>query len=456
MNDFQQVLVIEDADAGTEQPVTLSETAGFNVETARTSDEARDRLSRNNIDCIVTSLDGATTNTMAIVAQHPDIPVLVVSKSGSESVVVELDSPIAIGNGPNAAAQRTVLSHQIESAVTNGEETLDRLIPDPITVCERVTDGIFAVDTNWRYTYANSEAAALTNRSKEDLIGTSVWKAFPELIDSPFGDALRRGMESGESLSVEAKYQPHGVWYDVRVYPDEDGISIYFKDITEAVARREKLQRENERLEKFVSIVSHDLRNPLNVIRGAFELIEESAVTSHTELGLRGVQRMENLIEDLLTLAREGNRIAEFETVDLADICTQCWETVDTHAATLDIVGDYTILADKSRLKQLLENLFRNAVEHGSDDVTVTVGPLADSQGFYVADNGPGIPESDREAVFEHGYTTSTNGTGFGLSIVKEIAKAHSWQIVATESDSGGTQFNMTSVSHGDDSKAID
>lgn len=456
MSKFQQVLVVEDDTEETESPLTLSETAGFNVETARTPDETRDRLSRNDIDCIVTSLDGATTNTMAIVARHPDIPVLVVAESGSESVVVELDTPIAIDDVSSMAAQQTVLSHQVESAVTNGQAPSESSTPDARTVCERVTDGIFGVDTNWRYTYANSEAAALTNRSKNDLIGMSIWEAFPELADSAFEDALRRGMESGESLSVEAKYEPHGVWYNVRVYPDDDGISIYFKDITEAIARREKLQRENERLEKFVSIVSHDLRNPLNVIRGALELIEDSGDTSHTEMGLRGVQRMENLIEDLLTLAREGDRIEEFEEVKLNHICTQCWETVDTHTATLDIVGDHTIQADRSRLKQLLENLFRNAVEHGGEEVTVTVGVLANSQGFYVADNGSGIPHEDRESVFEHGYSTSTTGTGFGLSIVKEIVNAHSWQITVDDSDSGGARFNITGVSSGADPQGID
>jgi len=447
MSKFQQILVIEDGPEETESPLTLSETTGFNVETARTSNEARDRLSRDNIDCIITSLDGATTNTMAIVARHPDIPVLVVAKSGSESVVVELDTPIAIDDVQRMAAQRTVLSHQVESAVTNGHDPAASPSPDPKAVAERVTDGIFAVDTNWRYTYANSDAAALTNRSSADLIGMSIWKAFPELAGSPFADALRRGMASKDTLIVEAKYKPRGLWYDVRIYPDDDGISVYFKDITEAVARREKLQRENERLERFVNIVSHDLRNPLTVIRGAFELIEESADISHAELGLRGVTRMENLISDLLTLAREGKRIDSSETIDLNEICTQCWETVETNTATLAVVDEYILSADRGRLKQLFENLFHNAVEHGPEGVTVTVGALADEQGFYVADDGPGIPAADRESVFDQGYSLSSTGTGVGLSIVADIASAHSWEISVTDSDAGGAKFMITGVS---------
>jgi signal transduction histidine kinase len=98
------------------------------------------------------------------------------------------------------------------------------------------------------------------------------------------------------------------------------------------------------------------------------------------------------------------------------------------------------------RLQQLLENLFRNAVEHGGEDVTIRVGALDDAAGFYVADDGVGIPGEDRDEVFESGYSSATNGTGFGLAIVEEIADAHSWTIRVTESSEGGARFEMTDV----------
>ena len=102
------------------------------------------------------------------------------------------------------------------------------------------------------------------------------------------------------------------------------------------------------------------------------------------------------------------------------------------------------VRADERRLKQLLENLLRNAVEHGGGDVTVRVGDLAD--GFFVADDGPGVPESERERVFETGYTTAEDGTGFGLSIVTDIVEAHDWEIRVTESDGGGGRFDVNGV----------
>jgi signal transduction histidine kinase len=106
------------------------------------------------------------------------------------------------------------------------------------------------------------------------------------------------------------------------------------------------------------------------------------------------------------------------------------------------------VLADESRLRQLFENLFRNAVEHGGPGVAVTVGPL-EGRGFYVADDGPGIPADERDRVRETGYTTADGGTGFGLSIVESIADAHGWGMRLVESETGGARFEFTGVEPG-------
>ena len=84
-------------------------------------------------------------------------------------------------------------------------------------------------------------------------------------------------------------------------------------------------------------------------------------------------------------------------------------------------------------------------MEHGGD-VTVVVGPLVDGEGFFVADDGPGIPEADREAIFDVGVTTRDSGTGVGLSIVETVAEAHGWSVAVTESADGGARFEFTGV----------
>lgn len=203
-----------------------------------------------------------------------------------------------------------------------------------------------------------------------------------------------------------------------------------------------ELQRQNERLDRFASVVSHDLRNPLTVANGRLDLASEECDSAHLDDVERALGRMESLIDDLLTLAKQGSTVADREPVVLSELVDSAWENVETGEGILNAEIHGTIQADVSRLQQVFENLFRNAVEHGGKDVTVTVGELDD--GFYVEDDGPGIPEAERDDVFEAGHTTSEEGTGFGLSIVQQIVEAHGWSIRVTESASGGARFEIT------------
>ena len=233
------------------------------------------------------------------------------------------------------------------------------------------------------------------------------------------------------------------------------GTLAMYVDITE----RERTKRTNERLEEFTHVVSHDLRNPLNVATGRLDLAREECDSDHLDDVARAHNRMIDLIDDLLTLAREGDRIGSTEPVDLGDVVADCWGNVTTDDATVSMDVDRTIRADPARLPQLFENLIRNSVEHGStsgrsrsddaaghgsESVTVTVGELED--GFYVEDDGTGIPEDDRDRAFVAGHSTSERGTGFGLSIVDGIVEAHGWEVRLTEGSEGGARFEITGV----------
>jgi len=206
----------------------------------------------------------------------------------------------------------------------------------------------------------------------------------------------------------------------------------------------ERLRTQNDRLEEFTSIVSHDLRNPLNVAEGRVELLREEYKSEHLDATDRALSRMAELIDNLLTLAREGKRVREPEPIDFGGLVRICWQNVTTADARLVGDCDRTILGDTSRVQQLVENLIRNAVEHAGDDVTITVGEL--DEGFYIEDDGPGIPKPTREDVFEAGYSTSRDGTGFGLSIVKQVAEAHGWDVGVTAGPHGGARFDITGV----------
>lgn len=202
---------------------------------------------------------------------------------------------------------------------------------------------------------------------------------------------------------------------------------------------------QEQQLEEFANVVSHDLRNPLSVALGHVDLLQKDinhdSVTSIDE----ALHRMNELIDDVLALAKEGKDAEKTDIVDLQELVKGCWELVDTADATVAVNTTRNIQCDKQRLKQLFENLFRNAIEHGGPDVTIEVGDLND--GFFIEDNGPGIPQDERKAVFDAGETTDDSGTGLGLAIVKRIVDAHGWTIRANEGDEGGARFEITNVS---------
>ena len=288
---------------------------------------------------------------------------------------------------------------------------------------------------------------------------------------------------AGDVGAMQALVDDPGAFTD----SDREAMELLATHVETAVERtpaESELRTERDRLKQFASVISHDLRNPLNVAQGRIDLLRGDAPAEHVDPIDRSLSRMEDIITDVLTLAREGEAVGDLDTVDLPSCAGDAWNTVDTGAATLRRdPGLGTLSADPGRLRQLLENLFRNSVEHGStgnraepddsvehgstssrtasDDpvarasadsdsqgsaepgVTIRVGPLDGEPGFYVADDGPGIPPSDRESIFEHGYTTDPDGTGFGLTIVDRIAQAHGWTVAATESAEGGARFEI-------------
>lgn len=238
----------------------------------------------------------------------------------------------------------------------------------------------------------------------------------------------------------------------------ESSVYGFYTDVTDQRRRQRELERKNERLEAFASVVSHDLRNPIAVARGylqgAREADDPASELDELETSL---DRIEAIVEDVLALAREGDDVSHPDPVVLSEVAEAAWRNVDTADATLS-ADPMELRADPDRLLQLFENLFRNCVEHGStdgrpaddtaieragDDPAVVVASLPDDRGFFVADDGPGIPEARREDVLEHGYTTAETGTGLGLAIVQRIARAHGWTVAVAESETGGARFEF-------------
>ncbi|WP_181693027.1 ATP-binding protein [Natronomonas sp. LN261] len=309
------------------------------------------------------------------------------------------------------------------------------------------------LDQDWTIRDANS-AATTKIPELDGAIGRSLDTILPMAAEAA-------AEENQNPIHIDHEGSPR--YYHVSTIPISTGEAvtgrvITLTDVSEREQYRRRLERQNERLEQFASIVSHDLRNPLSVAEGYLELARKTGEREHLDKVAKAHDRMLDLIEDLLELARSGMDIGETEKVEIANLVHDCWQLIASEEATLTVQEDLvtSIEADRDRLRELFENLFRNAIEHGGSDVVIKVGILPNQGGFYVEDTGPGISEENHEKVLEPGYSTAEDGTGFGLAIVKEIVEAHGWEIIVTDGSDGGARFEITDVEFIDSSESPD
>jgi len=315
-------------------------------------------------------------------------------------------------------------------------------------VVDEIIDPLFVLDSQLRLVDYNAAATNVVPELTTNSLGTPISKLNPKL--AALADDPSETQENEITLlapdgTQNYLVQPSEITQDTETI----GIVLVLRDVTKLYEREQQLERQNDRLDQFASVISHDLRNPIAVAKGYLEHAQATGDLEHLEKVSSAHNRMETMIDEMLALTRAETQIDEttMEWVPLQSVVTEAWETAETSDAmiTTDIPAGYTISANPAVIGNILENLFRNAADHNESPVTVTVG-TTDSQGFYVEDDGTGIPESKREAVLEHGYTTGDRDTGLGLSIVRQLVSAHHWQIHVTEAGSGGARFEITGV----------
>lgn len=334
-----------------------------------------------------------------------------------------------------------------------------------------------------------------------DVLGKTDFDLYSQSFAAEVVEDDRRIIESGATITnrIEASTTGNGeqMYTSTTKAPryDADGTIVGLVgvtiDVTDRVRYRKELERHNERLEEFAEVLTHDLRNPVNIAQGHITLLQEEYDPDAVDSCASALDRISQLIDEIREFVLQGRSVDSTEPVAIASVARRAWETVDTADAELRIETDRRIRADPDRLQRLFENLFRNAVEHGSTSRRPTTddgvahssirsqrGNRADDaaeygasatdgltvrlewteSGFAVADDGAGLPEidggddtaddtdTDAELLFERGYTTATHGTGFGLAIVRDIAEAHGWDVSATTGADGGARFEFDGV----------
>jgi PAS domain S-box-containing protein len=321
-------------------------------------------------------------------------------------------------------------------------------------------DAVVLVDADGRVAFANDAVERLFGHPPADLVDDPVDRLFPDRPTESDGVDGRLFDAAGEDPGERADLRLVGERRDGEELQlsasvatceaeDEQLAAVTLRDVTDRVDYRRTLERNNEQLERFASIVSHDLRDPLNTARAQVTLARETGEEVYLDELEEIHDRMAEIIEDVLTLTKQDGSDLDPEVVDLAEITDEAWATAGDERATLALGDLGWIRADRRRLRTVLENLLGNAVRHAGPSVSVRVEALSD--GFAVADDGPGIPADRREEALEYGYTTETDGTGLGLSIVAGVAEAHGWELSVEESASGGARFALTGadVDHG-------
>ncbi|MFW5900537.1 MAG: response regulator [Halodesulfurarchaeum sp.] len=422
-------------------------TGGFEVRTETNSREVQHRLSASPIDCVISDYEMPETDGIELLStvreEYPNLPFILFTGRGSEEIASE-----AIDAGVTSYIQKggtdvyDQLANRIRNAVSHRRsERRARVAQDRLLALYEQTDGFYILNSEWEITYWNQTIAERTDLTPVEVLDEEFWDVFPEAIETEVYDSFRDAMSSGEPTEFETYYEPLEYWAEVRAYPVENGLFVHSRDITEKQERERELERRNHILESFANTVSHDLRNPLNVAEGRLQLAQETGDFEHLEEVAQAHNRMRNLIDELLRLAR-GEELA-LSAVSVQEIAETAWETVASGTTDLIVEADAEIRAHESQLQRLFENLFWNAIEHG-DASAIRVGLLDD--GISIEDNGSGIPPAERETVFESGYSTDEDSPGYGLSIVNGIVKTHTWDIEVIEGGDGGARFEITGI----------
>jgi PAS domain S-box-containing protein len=324
-------------------------------------------------------------------------------------------------------------------------------------IVEHIRDGIVITDNDNKIVNVNGQAETILGITS-DMIGENIIEKAENGFDEKYEKVISN--VSNEEV-IEYRNQHLRVQHEVMENNrgSDIGRLLIFEDITQRVEREEEMRRKNEQLDQFASTIAHDLRNPLSAAKGFLNTGLDEDNEEMLKEAQKQHERMQEMIEDILDLSKAGNEVSNTDEMKLKETVKQGWKHAETDTNELELLFDNTVTlkGDKTRVLQIFENLFRNAQEHNTDPVTVTVGLINNEKeqensatenrsGIFIADNGTGIDATKREKVFEHGHTTNKDGTGFGLSIIKDIIEAHGWSVKITSSESGGAQFNIKNI----------
>ena len=434
---------------------------GFSVITHADPTDAIEQVDQVDVDAIVSDYDMPSLNGLefleAIREDYKNIPFILFTGKGSEDIASEAISK-GVTDYPEKQTgpeQYALLANRISNAVEqyHASETLKRSQQKFSKVVRNSTDVLGIVDKKGEFKYISPACENTLGYKQEELIGECAFDYMPPDDRQEAMNEFFAAIENPDrGPTVEFRFEdPDGGWTIVEargenLFDDEfiNGFVVNARDIGELKQRERELEQQNEQLQNMRKMLSHDLRSPVSVASESLFLYRDTENEKWLEKTETAVQRMDEILDKVTTLSIDDTSITDTETVELRDIVSSVWDTIQTKGAQLHIQDSKKFEADPSRLKQIFENLIRNAIEHSTGEVIIKVGTT--NEGIYVEDTGPGIAEDEHDDVFDSGYTTDPANTGFGLSIVKEIVVGHGWEISLIEGENGGARFEIDNI----------
>ncbi|WP_254538860.1 bacterio-opsin activator domain-containing protein [Halomarina litorea] len=255
-------------------------------------------------------------------------------------------------------------------------------------VLERVTDAVFALDGEGRFTYLNERAEHIFGRDGEELLGEVVWEAFPEATDSTVRDAHERAMATQEPVSFEEYYAPLDSWVEMRAYPSETGLSVYLRDVTDRVRRENRLEGRERALRRAYEVLAGNDRTFEEKVDALLEVVREAVGTRYATLSR--VRDDEYVFEAIAV--PDGTDVQPGERIPL-DV-TNCERVVSSGQSLVldDIEGDAPDLAAREGNRKWGVSCYLGAPVYRDGDLYGT---------FCFYDTEPRVePFSDWEVTF--------------------------------------------------------
>lgn len=337
------------------------------------------------------------------------------------------------------------------------------------TLMNRISDGLVAFDSEFNYTYVNKMAGKLFNKNPEDLIGKNYWKEYPEAKGTPFANAYLKAMETQQFIEFDDLFDPWNRWFENRVFPSENGLTIYFSDITERIEKELEVmeakvaaEEANSAKTNFLDIAAHELRNPATTVylmlHALLIRLEHGETIDKEKLKniLVPVERLNRLVSDLLDTSRLQKDLVKLQKQEV-DICKLLndWldelnlKFMDNQISIHCDESKLNLVIDEVRIYQVFSNLLDNAVKYSSpkSPIEVRATSTPTSVKISVTDVGEGIREEAIAHIFDPfdrggmDIKQRYKGLGLGLSICKKIVDLHGGNIGVESKLGKGSTF---------------